>query len=340
MHISRGLFVTGALAALASACGRPAQTSGVTNFLNVSYDPTRELYRDINAAFAPVWKRDHPGDLNIEMSHGGSGRQARAVIDGLQADVVTLAVPYDIDNIARAGLIDQGWRQRLPNNSAPFTSTILFLVRKGNPKNIRDWEDLAKPGIGVVTPNPKTSGGARWNYLAAWAYAEKRPGGNATAARDFVRRLYANVSVLDSGARGATTTFAQRGIGDVLIAWENEAHLAVREAGNDSLEIVTPSMSILAEPAVAWVDANVRKHNTAELAEAYLRFLYTPEAQEIGARNFYRPSDQDILLRQGARFPAIPLITVDETFGGWTQAHQAHFADGAIFDQIVAARQQ
>jgi sulfate transport system substrate-binding protein len=321
------------------SCERPqGPPAAPTQILNVSYDPTRELYVDINAAFRTQWANEHPGEagVSIEMSHGGSGRQARAVIDGLEADVVTLAVPYDIDNIAAAGLIAQDWRSRLPHNSAPYTSTMVFLVRAGNPKNIRDWNDLVRDDVAVITPNPKTSGGARWNYLAAWGFALAQPDGNPEAAREFVRRLYANVSVLDTGARGSTTTFAQRNIGDVLITWENEAHLALQEFGEGRFEIVTPSISILAEPSVALVDRNVDRHRTRAAAEAYLRFLYTPEAQEIAARHFFRPSAPEILAAQGDRFPSIRLITVDETFGGWAEAHRVHFADGAIFDQITA----
>jgi sulfate/thiosulfate-binding protein len=328
-----------------AACGRPTHgpPAAATQLLNVSYDPTREFYQEANAAFATQWASEHPGEagVTIEMSHGGSGRQARAVIDGLEADVVTLAVPFDIDNIAATGLIAEDWRSRLPHNSAPYTSTMVFLVRSGNPKNIRDWNDLVRDEVAVVTPNPKTSGGARWNYLAAWGYALSRPGGNQDTAREFVRRLYANVSVLDTGARGSTTTFAQRNIGDVLITWENEAHLALAEFGEGRFEIVTPSMSILAEPSVALVDRNVERHGTREVAEAYLNFLYTAEAQAIAARHYFRPSDPEILAQQGDRFPAIPLITVDETFGGWAEAQRVHFADGAIFDQISAgARRQ
>ncbi|MGE0827784.1 MAG: sulfate ABC transporter substrate-binding protein [Hyphomonadaceae bacterium] len=328
-----------------AACGAPEREGarGAGRLLNVSYDPTRELYRDVNAAFATQWAALHPDDeaVDIEMSHGGSGRQARAVIDGLQADVVTLAVPYDIDSIAQAGLIAPDWRARLPHNSAPYTSTIVFLVRAGNPKNVHDWSDLVRDDISVITPNPKTSGGARWNYLAAWAYALAQPGGNDQTARSFVQRLYANVAVLDTGARGSTTTFVQRGIGDVLLAWENEAHLAIAELGAGQVEIVMPSMSVLAEPSVAWVDRNIDRRGTRAIAEAYLRFLYTPEAQEIAAQNYYRPTDPAVLARHADRFPSLPLINVDETFGGWAQAHATHFADGGVFDQITAgARRQ
>ena len=344
MHLSRGRFLATSLAAFASACGQSdTSKSGAQtiDLLNVSYDPTREFYRAINEAFAAKWRAEHAGtELNIEMSHGGSGRQARAVIDGLQADVVTLALPFDIDQIAAAGLIDAGWRTRLPNNSAPYTSAIVFLVRAGNPKQIRDWSDLVRAGVGVVTPNPKTSGGARWNYLAAWAYALGQPGGNDAKARDFVRGLYANAPVLDSGARAATTTFVRRGVGDVLITWENEAHLALQETGQGLVEIVTPSMSIQAEPAVAWVDRNVERHRTGEVSASYLRYLYSPEAQETAARNFFRPSDPATLVRHGSEFPSIPLVTVDDVFHGWANAHRTHFAEGGVFDQITVAQRR
>lgn len=343
MRLNQSLFVGAVVALVLNACGpSPQETpSGDLHLLNVSYDPTRELYREANAAFIEQWRSEHPdgtGDVEIEMSHGGSGRQARAVIDGLEADVVTLAVPYDIDQLAATGLIATDWRSRLPHNSAPYTSTIVFLVRSGNPKNIHDWSDLVREGVEVVTPNPKTSGGARWNYLAAWAYALSRPGGNGETARAFVTHLYGNVRVLDTGARASTTTFVQRGIGDVLITWENEAYLAIQEIGAGSVEIVTPSMSILAEPSVAWVDRNVEEHGTREIAEAYLRFLYTPEGQDIVARNHYRPSDPEALQRHASDFPAIPLVTVDETFGDWSEVHRVHFADGGVFDQITNSR--
>ncbi|WP_135210421.1 sulfate ABC transporter substrate-binding protein [Vitreimonas flagellata] len=330
---------SGGLLALNACDATSDGASGApTQLLNVSYDPTRELYEEVNAAFAARWAEDHGGsaNLNIEMSHGGSGRQARAVIDGLEADVVTLALPYDIDQIASTGLIASDWQTRLPRNSAPYTSTMVFLVRAGNPKNIRDWNDLIRADVAVITPNPKTSGGARWNYLAAWGYALRQPGGNAESARNFVSQLYANVPVLDTGARGATTTFAQRNIGDVLITWENEAHLALAEFGEGQFEIVTPSISILAEPSVAWVDANVERHGTREAAEAYLRFLYTPEAQDIAARRYFRPSDPEALARHAGNFPELELFTTAEMFGDWQSIHATHFADGAIFDQISA----
>ncbi len=303
--------------------------------LNASYDPTRELYQDVNAAFIASWKAKTGDTLTIQQSHGGSGKQARAVIDGLQADVVTLALAYDIDAIAEKGrLLPADWQKRLPDNSAPYTSTILFLVRKGNPKHIKDWDDLVKPGIAVVTPNPKTSGGARWNYLAAWGYALKKNGNDETKARQFVALLFKNVEILDSGARGATTTFVQRGIGDVLIAWENEAILSMKELGKGEFEIVAPSMSILAEPPVAWVDKVVNKRATSAVAEAYLRFLYTPEGQEIVARHFYRPRLTAVAQKHSAIFPKIDLFTIDEVFGGWQKAQKKHFSDGGIFDAI------
>jgi sulfate transport system substrate-binding protein len=306
-----------------------------TTLLNVSYDPTRELYKAYNAAFAAHWKAETGETVTIKASHGGSGTQARAVIDGLEADVVTLALAYDIDAIASKGqLLPADWQKRLPNNSTPYTSTIVFLVRKGNPKGIKDWGDLVKPGVQVITPNPKTSGGARWNYLAAWGYALRLPGGSDAKAREFVAALYHNVPVLDAGARGATTTFAQRGIGDVLLAWENEAFLAVKELGADKLEIVVPSVSILAEPPVAVVDKVVDKHGTRKVAEAYLKYLYSPEGQEIAARNYYRPRLSDVAARYAGQFPQIPLFTVDEVFGGWQKAQHTHFADGGVFDQI------
>jgi sulfate transport system substrate-binding protein len=337
MTPSRRTVLGLSLGALAAACGQGAQSNrtAALELLNVSYDPTRELYRDINAAFLPQWTANNAGaHLAVSMSHGGSGRQARAVIDGLQADVVTLALQYDIDQIAAQGLIAANWRARLPNNSTPFTSTIVFLVRTGNPKQIRDWRDLARPGVQVITPNPKTSGGARWNYLAAWGYALRQPGGTAESAQAFVRQIYANVPVLDTGARGATTTFAQRGIGDVLLAWENEAHLAVDELGAGQVEIVTPSVSILAEPPVALVDRVVDHKHTRAAAEAYLQFLYTAPAQAIAARHYYRPFDAPTLAANAQRFPNIPLFKVDEVFGGWASAQRTHFADGGFFDQI------
>jgi sulfate/thiosulfate-binding protein len=303
--------------------------------LNVSYDPTRELYVDFNKSFAAHWKKQTGQDIKLKQSHGGSGKQARAVIDGLEADVVTLALAYDVDALyENGGLIPENWQSRLPYNSAPYTSTIVFLVRKGNPKNIKDWDDLIKPGIGVITPNPKTSGGARWNYLAAWAYGLEKYG-SEEKAREFVAKLFKNVPVLDSGARGATTTFVQRGIGDVFLSWENEAFLALNELGPDKFEIVVPSLSILAEPPVTIVDKNVDKHGTREIAQAYLEFWYTPEGQRIAARNYYRPREpQHAAPEDRNRFVDVRLITIDDVFGGWQKAQKTHFADGGIFDQI------
>jgi sulfate/thiosulfate-binding protein len=307
-----------------------AQAANVT-LLNVSYDPTRELYKDLGSAFAAQWKADQ---VTLNTSNGGSGAQARAVIDGLQADVVTLALAADIDAISQhAGLLPADWQKRLPQGSTPYTSTIVFLVRKGNPWKIKDWNDLVKPGIQVVTPNPKTSGGARWAYLAAWAYAEKAPGGNAQKAKDFVSALYKHVPVLDSGARGSTITFTKRGIGDVLLSWENEAQLALKETPGQ-YQIVYPSRSIQAEPPVALVDKNADRHGTRKVAEAFLDFLYSPAAQEIEARDFYRPRNADVLARYKNQFPAIPLATIDGDFGGWAKAQATHFADGGVFDQI------
>jgi sulfate/thiosulfate transport system substrate-binding protein len=303
--------------------------------MNVSYDPTRELYQDYNAAFARYWKAKTGQDVTINQSHGGSGKQARAVIDGLPADVVTLALAYDIDAIsANGGLIAQNWQSRLPNNSTPYTSTIVFLVRKGNPKQIKDWNDLVRPGVSVITPNPKTSGGARWNYLAAWGYALHQNKNDQAKARQFVTQLYKNVPVLDSGARGSTTTFVQRGIGDVLIAWENEAFLAVKELGGDKLEMVIPSFSILAEPPVSVVDKVVNKRGTAAVAKAYLEYLYSDEGQEIAARHYYRPRAKSIAGKYASQFPKLKLFTVNDVFGDWQNAQKTHFADGGIFDQI------
>ena len=302
--------------------------------LNTSYDPTRELYQDINKAFAAQWKAEHGDQVTIQMSHDGSGKQARAVVEGLPADVVTLALAYDIDAIADRGLIAKDWQQRLPDNASPYTSTIVFLVRKGNPKHIRDWPDLIKPGVQVITPNPKTSGGARWNFLAAWGYALKQPGGNEAKARDFVKQLYQHVPVLDAGARGATNTFVRRGTGDVLLAWENEALLAQRELGKDQFQIVVPSVSILAEPPVALVDTNVDQHRTREVAQAYLKFLYSPQGQELEARHFYRPRSAAVVARYAAQFPKVTTFTMHDLFGTWRQAQAKFFADGGVFDQI------
>jgi sulfate transport system substrate-binding protein len=302
--------------------------------LNVSYDPTRELYQDINAGFAAYWEKKTGQKVTIKQSHGGSGKQARSVIDGLEADVVTLALAYDIDALAENGLIPQDWQKRLEYNSSPYTSTIVFLVRKGNPKGIKDWNDVIKPGVSVITPNPKTSGGARWNYLAAWGYALKQNNGDEAKAKEFVTQLFKNVPVLDSGARGATTTFVERGIGDVLLAWENEAFLAINELGKDKFEIVVPSLSILAEPPVSVVDKTVDKRGKREVAEAYLQYLYTEEGQELAAKNYYRPRLDAVAKKYANQFPELNLFTIDEVFGGWKNAHNAHFADGALFDQI------
>lgn len=303
--------------------------------LNVSYDPTRELYKDYNALFAQHWKKQSQQDVTVKQSHGGSGKQARAVLDGLEADVVTLALAYDIDVLQDKGLLAPNWQAKLPHNAAPYTSTIVFLVRKGNPKQIKDWNDLVRPGVEVITPNPKTSGGARWNYLAAWAYALKQPGGNPGKAKELVRKIYAQVKVLDTGARGATTTFTERGIGDVLITWENEAFLAVKELGPEKYDIVTPSISILTEPPVAVVDKNVDKKGTRALATAYLKYLYSPEAQRIIAQNYYRPRDAKVAAQYAGQFSKLRLVTIDEVFGGWRKAQAEHFADGGVFDQII-----
>ncbi|MDP5241390.1 sulfate ABC transporter substrate-binding protein [Uliginosibacterium sp. 31-16] len=324
--------------ALALALGLNGLSLAQTTLLNVSYDPTRELYQDFNAAFARQWKARTGENITLRQSHGGSGKQARTVIDGLEADVVTLALAYDIDAIAAQKLLAPDWQKRLPHNAAPYTSTIVFLVRKGNPKGIRDWPDLARSGIGVVTPNPKTSGGARWNYLAAWGYALRKNGGDELAAKAFVKQIFGNVKVLDSGARGATTTFTERGIGDVLLAWENEAYLAVNELGRDKFEIVTPSVSILAEPPVAVVDKVVDHHGTRKQAEAYLNYLYSPEGQDIAGKHYYRPRDQKVAAKYARQFAPVKLFTIEELFGSWAKAQKTHFADGASFDQIFGAR--
>jgi len=322
------------LALALAACGKGAARE--VTLLNVSYDPTRELYEDINIAFAEQWKKTHDQTVHISQSHGGSGRQARAVIDGLPADVVTLALAGDIDAIAEQGkLLPLNWQQRLPDNSTPYYSTIVFLVRQGNPKNIRDWGDLVRDGIQVITPNPKTSGGARWNYLAAWAWAERQPGGNEESAREFVRKLYQHVPVLDTGARGALTTFAQRNIGDVAISWENEAHLALREMPAGHFEIIVPSVSVLAEPSVAVVDKVVLRRGTREVAQAYLEFLYTPEGQEIAAKNYYRPRNPDVAAKFADQFAKVELVDIDH-FGGWKLTQKTHFASGGVFEQITA----
>jgi sulfate/thiosulfate-binding protein len=335
-----GLVGLGLAAALLAPRAQTARAGGTVKLLNASYDPTRELYQEVNAAFGKQWQQKTGQSVAISQSHGGSGKQARSVIDGLEADVVTLGLAYDIDAIAeQSGRVSKDWQKRLPDNSSPYTSTIVFVVRKGNPKGIRDWDDLAKPGVGVVAPNPKTSGGARWAYLAAWGYAWQKPGGGDASARDarardFVRRLYKNIPVLDSGARGSTTTFGQRGIGDVLVSWENEAYLLVGELGKDKFQIVDPTVSILAEPPVAIVDKNVDRHGTRAVAEAYLEFLYTDEGQEIAVKNHYRPRSAAVAAKHAGTFPAIKLFTIDQVFGGWRKAQATHFADGGTFDQI------
>ncbi len=330
--------ITLAIAAMAACGGQPGNappsTTGDVTLLNVSYDPTRELYREFNAAFAKHWAGKSGGQrVIIKQSHGGSGGQARGVIDGLEADMVTLALAYDVDAIARAGLIQPGWSTKLAENSAPYTSTIVFLVRKGNPKGIRDWSDLVKPGIQVITPNPKTSGGARWNYLAAWHYAKTLGAGDDAKAKEFVTALFKNVPVLDSGARGSTTTFMERGIGDVLLTWENEAYLALTEA-KDKVELVAPPTSILAEPSVAVVDAVVDRRGTRDVARAYLEYLYSVEGQEIAAKHHYRPRDKAVAARHADAFATVKLFTIDQAFGGWDNAQKTHFADGGAFDQI------
>jgi len=328
-----------ALTALSFFTSASAQSVTVT-LLNVSYDPTRELYQDYNAAFAKYWKTKTGQTVEIQQSHGGSSKQARAVIDGLEADVVTLALAYDIDAIAeKARLLPANWQSRLPNNSSPYTSTIIFLVRKGNPKGIKDWDDLIKPGVSVITPNPKTSGGARWNYLAAWGYALKKSAGDDSKPRDFITKLYKNVPVLDSGARGSTTTFVERGIGDVLIAWENEVLLGAKDLGQDKFDIVVPSMSILCEPTVSIVDKVVDKKGTRAVAQAYLEYLYTPEGQEIAAKRYYRPRSEAVLKKYSNQFPKIELFTLAEIVGDWQKTQNVHFADGGIFDQVYQPNQ-
>ncbi|BDD94545.1 sulfate ABC transporter substrate-binding protein [Pandoraea sp. NE5] len=332
--------------ALAIALGGLALTAGLSlqaraasfSLLNVSYDPTRELYADYNKAFEAHYRQTTGDTVTLKASHGGSGKQARTVLDGAPADVVTLGISADIDELAQAGLVNKDWQKRLPDNATPYTSTIVLLVRKGNPKHIKDWNDLTRPGISVVTPNPKTSAGARWNYLAAWLYALKQPGGNEQTAQAFVAALYRNVGVLDSGARGATTTFVERGVGDVLIAWENEALLSVKDLGPDKFDIVVPSSSILTEPPVAVVDKNVDRHGTRKAAEAYLQWLYSPQGQEIAAKHFYRPRSPDIARKYASQYPKLKLYTVDADLGGWTKTQAKHFADGGIFDQIYTKK--
>jgi len=332
------------LAVTAAACGSKTADAPKTEpanepveLLNVSYDPTRELYVAYNKLFSDYWQKKTGQTVTIKQSHGGSGKQSLSVVNGLKADVVTLALGYDVDAIQKEGLIQEGWQKKFEDNSAPYTSTIVFLVRKGNPKGIHDWSDLVKDGIGVITPNPKTSGGARWNYLAAWGYALEQNGGDENKAKEFVAKLFKNVPVLDSGARGSTTTFVERGIGDVLLAWENEALLSTNELGKDKFEIVYPSLSILAEPPVAVVDKVVDEHGTREVAEQYLKYLYTPEAQDLVAKNFYRPILKDVADKYKDQFPSLKLLTIDKDFGGWSAAQAKHFADGGLFDQIYAA---
>ena len=330
----RRLALMGALAAFAAS----AQAKDIT-LLNVSYDPTRELYVDFNKAFAAHWKATTGDNVIVKQSHGGSGKQARSVIDGLEADVVTLALAWDIDALHHnAKLLPTDWQKRLPHNSSPYTSTIVLLVRKGNPKGIKDWDDLVKPGISVITPNPKTSGGARWNYLAAWGYALKKYGNDAARAQQFVASLFSNVPVLDSGARGALVTFTERGVGDVFISWENEAYLATKELGPDKFQIVVPSVSILAEPPVAVVDKVVQRKGTSEVAAAYLQYLYTPQGQQIAAQNYYRPTDPNVAAKFDKQFAKVSLFTIDEVFGGWAKAQKTHFADGGVFDQIYTRK--
>ncbi|MCZ8235398.1 MAG: sulfate ABC transporter substrate-binding protein [Inhella sp.] len=329
-----------ALSAAAALVASPALWAKDVTLLNVSYDPTREFYVDFNKAFAAHWKKKTGTEVSVKQSHGGSGKQARSVIDGLDADVVTLALAYDVDELhAKAKLIPADWQKRLPHNASPYTSTIVFLVRKGNPKGIKDWDDLVKPGVAVVTPNPKTSGGARWNYLAAWGYALKKNGNDAAKAEKFVADLFKNVPVLDSGARGSLTTFAERGVGDVFLSWENEAFLAVKELGPEKFEIVVPSLSILAEPPVAVVDKNVDRKGTRAVAQAYLEYLYTPEGQELAAQNYYRPRDPQVAARHAKTFNLkVNLFTIDDVFGGWTKAQTTHFNDGGVFDRIFTKK--
>jgi sulfate transport system substrate-binding protein len=336
MKFHRLIHAVAAAGLVATLLAAPAARAAETTLLNVSYDPTRELYDDYNEAFARHWQAKTGKKVSIRQSHGGSGKQARTVIDGLQADVVTLALAGDIDALATQGkLLPANWQGRLPHNSAPYTSTIVFLVRKGNPKRIKDWGDLVKPGVSVITPNPKTSGGARWNYLAAWAWALKQPGGSEETAAGYIRKLYKAVPVLDTGARGSLTTFAQRGIGDVFISWENEAFLAVKEIGADKFEIVVPSLSILAEPPVAVVDKVALRHGTVDLARAYLEYLYSKEGQEIVAKHYYRPRDPEVAAKYAKLFPRVELVTIAD-FGGWAAAQKKHFADGGVFDRIYA----
>jgi sulfate/thiosulfate-binding protein len=327
-----------ALAALAITLPIAAKAADVS-LLNVSYDPTRELYQDYNEAFSKYWKAKTGDNIKVQASHGGSGKQARAIIDGLEADVATLALSYDVDQLYEKGrLIPADWQKRLNHNSSPYTSTIVFLVRKGNPKKIKDWDDLIKPGVSVITPNPKTSGGARWNYLAAWAYALKQNNNDEVKAKEFITKLYKNAPILDSGARGSTTTFVERGIGDVLLAWENEAFLAKKELGPDKVEIVVPSLSILAEPPVTVVDKYAKKHGTEKVAQAYLEYLYSEEGQEIAAKNYYRPTLDSVAKKYATQFPKINLVKIDDVFGGWQKAQKTHFNDGGVFDEIIVKK--
>ncbi|MCH7332335.1 sulfate ABC transporter substrate-binding protein [Acinetobacter modestus] len=327
------------IAAVLLALGLNSIAQAATTFLNVSYDPTREFYQEYNQAFGQYWKQRTGQEVDFKQSHGGSGKQARSVIDGLQADVVTLALANDIDEIANAGLIRKDWQKQFKNNSAPYTSTVVFLVRKGNPKNIRDWNDLTKEGVEIITPNPKTGGAPRWIYLSAWGYALKQPGGNDAKARDLVKKLYQNVKVLDSGARGSLTTFAERGIGDVLLSWENEALLATQGLGKDKYDIVYPSISILAEPSVAIVDKTVDKDGNRNLARGYLNFLYSPLGQELAAKHYFRPRNPQVAAKYAKQFPKIKLFSINDVFGGWAKAQKTHFVNGAIFDQIYTDKQ-
>lgn len=341
--IKRRIFLAAVTAAgftaTLGACSGGNKSGDSVELTNVSYDPTRELYQQINPAFAKLWQDKTGKTVTFQMSHGGSGKQSRAIIDGLEADVATLGLAYDIDSIAAKGkLLPADWQKALPDNSSPYTSTIVFLVRQGNPKGIKDWGDLVKPGVQVITPNPKTSGGARWNFLAAWAYGKKAGGGSDDAARAYVTRLFAQVPVLDSGARGSTTTFVERGIGDVLLSWENEAHLAEASLGKGKFQIVYPSISILAEPPVAVVTANAKKHGTEAVAKAYLDFLYTPQAQDLIAKNFYRPRNAEIAAKYGTQFPNLELVTIDKDFGGWGKAQKTFFDDGGVFDQVTTKK--
>ncbi|MFY9480235.1 MAG: sulfate ABC transporter substrate-binding protein [Aquabacterium sp.] len=342
-NIRRTLFSwalsTVAVAATLGAVAPTIAAAKDVTLLNVSYDPTRELYQEYNAAFSKYWKAKTGDNITIKTSHGGSGKQARSVIDGIDADVVTLALAYDIDEIAeKAKQLQPDWQKKLTHNSSPYTSTYIFLVRKGNPKGIKNWDDLIKPGVGVITANPKTSGGARWGYLAAYGFALKQPGGNDAKAKDFIQKLFLNVPVLDSGARGSTVTFSERGVGDVLLAWENEAHLVLKEFGANKFDIVYPPVSILAEPPVAVVDKVVDKRGTRKEAQAYLEYLYSPEGQDIAGKNFYRPMDAKAAAKYAKQFPKINLFTIDDVFGGWTKAQKTHFADGGVFDQIYTKK--